>query len=176
MLIFSSESLGSREPTCTELLKTTDMTEEEQRSEFSSLCRFYRLTCPPGQSTSACSRMAEDKCLTRFKKCRKSPYCIASWWIWNSALGFLTRGFAPSLSRIAFVPADPVGLAPEGWGLHQGQSWPDLLHTDSASAGGAYLQRIVRSHQREAGLRPETQSHTDWWYRITKLFNLLIEA
>ncbi|TNM97746.1 hypothetical protein fugu_013992 [Takifugu bimaculatus] len=64
------ESLGSREPTCTELLKTTDMTEEEQRSEFSSLCHFYRLTCPPGQSTSACSQMAEDKCLTRFKKCQ----------------------------------------------------------------------------------------------------------
>ncbi|CAG07700.1 unnamed protein product [Tetraodon nigroviridis] len=64
------ESLGSREPTCTELLKTTDMTEEEQRSEFSSLCRFYRLTCPPGQSSTACSRMAEDKCLTRFKKCQ----------------------------------------------------------------------------------------------------------
>lgn len=74
VLIFCLESLGSREPTCTELLKTTDMTEEEQRSEFSSLCRFYRLTCPPGQSTSACSRMVEDKCLTRFKKCRKFPF------------------------------------------------------------------------------------------------------
>lgn len=72
MLIFL-ESLGSREPTCMELLKTTDMTEEEQRSEFSSLCRFYTVTCPPGQSASSCSQMAEDKCLTRFKKCRESP-------------------------------------------------------------------------------------------------------
>lgn len=49
------------------------MTEEEQRSEFSSLCRFYTLTCPHGQSSSTCSQMAEEKCLTRFKKCRK--YC-----------------------------------------------------------------------------------------------------
>ncbi|XP_035861515.1 serine protease 56 isoform X2 [Sander lucioperca] len=64
------KSFGSREPTCPELLKTTEMTEEEQRSEFSSICRFYTLTCPPGQSASACSRMAEDKCLTRFKKCQ----------------------------------------------------------------------------------------------------------
>ncbi|XP_030607411.1 uncharacterized protein prss56 [Archocentrus centrarchus] len=64
------KSFGSREPTCPELLKTTEMTEEEQRSEFSSLCRFYKLTCPPGQSASACSQMAEDKCLTRFKKCQ----------------------------------------------------------------------------------------------------------
>ncbi|XP_061878752.1 serine protease 56 [Entelurus aequoreus] len=64
------KSSGSREPTCPELLRTTEMTEEEQRSEFSTLCRFYTLTCPPGQSTSACSRMAEDKCLIRFKKCQ----------------------------------------------------------------------------------------------------------
>ncbi|XP_070830892.1 uncharacterized protein prss56 [Chaetodon trifascialis] len=64
------KSFGSREPTCPELLKTTEMTEEEQRSEFSSLCRFYTLTCPPGQSASSCSQMAENKCLTRFKKCQ----------------------------------------------------------------------------------------------------------
>ncbi|XP_077370410.1 uncharacterized protein prss56 [Festucalex cinctus] len=64
------KSFGSREPTCPELLKTTEMTEEEQRSEFSTLCRFYTLSCSPGQSSSACSRMAEDKCLTRFKKCQ----------------------------------------------------------------------------------------------------------
>ncbi|XP_077471058.1 serine protease 56 isoform X1 [Stigmatopora argus] len=63
------KSFGSREPTCSELLKTTEMTEEEQRSEFGTLCRFYTLTCQ-GQSSSACSRMAEDKCITRFKKCQ----------------------------------------------------------------------------------------------------------
>ncbi|XP_034558805.1 uncharacterized protein prss56 [Notolabrus celidotus] len=64
------KSFGSREPTCPELLKTTEMTEEEQRAEFSSLCRFYTLTCPAGQSVSSCNRMAEDKCITRFKKCQ----------------------------------------------------------------------------------------------------------
>uniref|UniRef100_A0A4W6E966 Serine protease 56 n=1 Tax=Lates calcarifer TaxID=8187 RepID=A0A4W6E966_LATCA len=68
------KSFGSREPTCPELLKTTEMTEEEQRSEFSSLCHFYTLTCPPGLSASACSRMAEDKCLTRFKKCQMRSF------------------------------------------------------------------------------------------------------
>ncbi|XP_041848244.1 serine protease 56 [Melanotaenia boesemani] len=64
------KAFGSREPTCSELLKTTEMTEEEQKSEFSSLCHFYTLTCPAGQSASTCNRMAEDKCLTRFKKCQ----------------------------------------------------------------------------------------------------------
>ncbi|KAF6728477.1 Serine protease 56 [Oryzias melastigma] len=64
------KSVGSREPTCPDLLKTTDMTEEEQRLEFGSLCRFYTLTCPQGQSVSSCSQMAEEKCLNRFKKCQ----------------------------------------------------------------------------------------------------------
>lgn len=117
-LIFSLESLGSREPTCTELLKTTDMTEEEQRAEFSSLCRFYRLTCPSGQSTSACSRMAEDKCLTRFKKCRKFPFSVVQHdgfrTLFCFIYFFLTCLFAARLSRTTFVPADTVGLAPEG--------------------------------------------------------------
>ncbi|KAF3699285.1 Serine protease 56 [Channa argus] len=64
------KSFGSREPTCPELLKTSEKTEEEQRSEFGSLCRFYTLTCPPSQSASTCRRMVEEKCLTRFKKCQ----------------------------------------------------------------------------------------------------------
>lgn len=69
-----SESSGSREPTCPELLKTTEMTEEEQRSEFHSLCRFYTRSCPPGHSGSACSQLAEEKCFTRFKKCRECSF------------------------------------------------------------------------------------------------------
>ncbi|KAK7945699.1 hypothetical protein WMY93_001427 [Mugilogobius chulae] len=64
------KSFGSREPTCPELLKTTEMTEEEQRAEFSSLCHFYTLSCPPGQSASTCRQSAQDKCLIRFKKCQ----------------------------------------------------------------------------------------------------------
>nr|XP_054595516.1 serine protease 56 isoform X1 [Nothobranchius furzeri] len=64
------KSSASREPTCPELLKTTEMTEEEQKTEFLSLCRFYTLTCPPTQSASVCSQIAEDKCFTRFKKCQ----------------------------------------------------------------------------------------------------------
>ncbi|KAJ3595085.1 hypothetical protein NHX12_004390 [Muraenolepis orangiensis] len=64
------KSFGSREPTCPELLKTSELSEDEQRSEFSSLCRFYSLTCSAGQSSSACSHVAEEKCLNRFKKCQ----------------------------------------------------------------------------------------------------------
>uniref|UniRef100_A0A3B5AK98 Serine protease 56 n=1 Tax=Stegastes partitus TaxID=144197 RepID=A0A3B5AK98_9TELE len=134
------QSFGSREPTCPELLKTTEMTEEEQRSEFSSLCRFYTLTCPPGQSASACSRMAEEKCLTRFKKCRE----------YSSS--------KTPLNGFTLVPADSVGPAPEGRGLHQGQSGPNFFHPDSASARGAHLQHGFRSHQREERRGPEPRS------------------
>ncbi|KAI1882970.1 hypothetical protein AGOR_G00240370 [Albula goreensis] len=64
------KSSGSREPTCPELLKTSELSEEQQRSEFSSLCRFYSLSCPPSQGAAACARLAEDKCRSRFKKCQ----------------------------------------------------------------------------------------------------------
>ncbi|KAM9458118.1 serine protease 56-like [Salvelinus alpinus] len=63
-------SFGSREPTCPELLKTSELSEEQQRSEFSSLCRFYAQSCPPSQGTAACSLLAEEKCLSHFKKCQ----------------------------------------------------------------------------------------------------------
>uniref|UniRef100_A0A4W5N5L4 Peptidase S1 domain-containing protein n=1 Tax=Hucho hucho TaxID=62062 RepID=A0A4W5N5L4_9TELE len=65
------KSFGSREPTCPELLKTSELSEEQQRSEFVSLCRFYAQTCPPSQGAAACNRLVEEKCRSRFKKCRK---------------------------------------------------------------------------------------------------------
>ncbi|XP_014047525.2 uncharacterized protein [Salmo salar] len=64
------KSFGSREPTCPELLKTSELSEEQQRSEFVSLCRFYAHTCPPSQGVAACNRLVEEKCLCRFKKCQ----------------------------------------------------------------------------------------------------------
>uniref|UniRef100_A0A8C9QZK5 Serine protease 56 n=1 Tax=Scleropages formosus TaxID=113540 RepID=A0A8C9QZK5_SCLFO len=67
------KSAENREPTCPELLKTSELSEEQQRSEFGTLCRFYSQSCPQGQG-AACSRLAEDKCRTRFKKCRESFY------------------------------------------------------------------------------------------------------
>ncbi|KAI2667855.1 Serine protease 56 [Labeo rohita] len=64
------KSFGSREPTCPELLKTTELSEEQQMSEFTTLCHFYTLSCPPTLDPSACQRLAQDKCQSRFKKCQ----------------------------------------------------------------------------------------------------------
>ncbi|XP_017554624.1 serine protease 56 isoform X1 [Pygocentrus nattereri] len=64
------KSVGSREPTCLELLKTSELSEEQQESEFTSLCRFYTLSCPSTVDTAACQRLAQDKCQSRFKKCQ----------------------------------------------------------------------------------------------------------
>uniref|UniRef100_A0A671LVB8 Peptidase S1 domain-containing protein n=1 Tax=Sinocyclocheilus anshuiensis TaxID=1608454 RepID=A0A671LVB8_9TELE len=65
------KSFGSREPTCSELLKTTELSEEQQMSEFTTLCHFYTLSCSSTLDPSACQRLAQDKCQSRFKKCRK---------------------------------------------------------------------------------------------------------
>lgn len=65
------ESFGSREPTCPELLKTSDLSEEQQMSEFNTLCHYYTLSCSSILDPSACQRLAQDKCQSRFKKCRK---------------------------------------------------------------------------------------------------------
>nr|XP_055059391.1 serine protease 56 [Misgurnus anguillicaudatus] len=64
------KSFGSREPTCPELLKTTDLSEEQQMSEFATLCHFYTLNCPSTLDPSDCQRLAQDKCQSRFKKCQ----------------------------------------------------------------------------------------------------------
>ncbi|KAL4635958.1 hypothetical protein GN956_G13138 [Arapaima gigas] len=66
-------SVENREPTCPELLKTSELSEEQQRLEFGTLCRFYSLSCPPGQG-AACSQLAEDKCRSHFKKCQMRSF------------------------------------------------------------------------------------------------------
>ncbi|XP_072560311.1 serine protease 56 [Paramormyrops kingsleyae] len=68
------KSSGSREPTCTELLKTSELPEEQQRSEFSSLCRFYSGSCPPAQGAAACSQAAEERCRGRLRKCQMRSF------------------------------------------------------------------------------------------------------
>ncbi|XP_049334936.1 serine protease 56 isoform X1 [Astyanax mexicanus] len=64
------KSVGSREPTCPELLKTSELSEEQRESEFTSLCRFYTLSCPSNLDATACQHLAQDKCRSRFKKCQ----------------------------------------------------------------------------------------------------------
>ncbi|XP_053083333.1 serine protease 56 [Pangasianodon hypophthalmus] len=64
------KSFGSREPTCAELLKTSELSEEQRMSEFTSLCHFYMLSCPITLDPSGCQRLAQDNCQSRFKKCQ----------------------------------------------------------------------------------------------------------
>ncbi|XP_028833638.1 serine protease 56 [Denticeps clupeoides] len=64
------KSYDTREPTCLELLKTSDLSEDQQSEAFSSICQYYMLSCPPSLSPDACGRLAHDKCHSRFKKCQ----------------------------------------------------------------------------------------------------------
>ncbi|KAL2097057.1 hypothetical protein ACEWY4_006264 [Coilia grayii] len=68
------KSFGSREPTCPELLKTSELAEEQASSELHSVCRYYGLSCPAGLSAHACSQLARDKCQSRFKKCQLKSF------------------------------------------------------------------------------------------------------
>ncbi|XP_051554166.1 uncharacterized protein LOC127441053 [Myxocyprinus asiaticus] len=67
VLMEIQKSFGSREPTCPELLKTTELSEEQQMSEF---CYFYTQSCSSALDHSACQRLAQEKCQSRFKKCQ----------------------------------------------------------------------------------------------------------
>ncbi|KAI4881434.1 hypothetical protein NFI96_014473 [Prochilodus magdalenae] len=64
------KSVGSREPTCPELLKTSELSDEQRGSELTLLCRFYTLGCPLNIDAAACQRLAQDECQRRFKKCQ----------------------------------------------------------------------------------------------------------
>ncbi|XP_060722500.1 serine protease 56 [Tachysurus vachellii] len=64
------KSFRSREPTCAELLKTSELSEEQRMSEFTSLCHFYMLSCPITLDPSGCQRLAQDNCQSRFEKCQ----------------------------------------------------------------------------------------------------------
>ncbi|XP_034038480.1 uncharacterized protein prss56 [Thalassophryne amazonica] len=120
------KSFESREPTCPELLKTTAMSEEEQRSEFSSLCHFYFPDLP-------------------------------SWFICQLLQPSSREQVPHPLQKMSatFLPADTAGPTAEGRGLHPRQGGPELLHSDSASAGGACLQCSFHSHQRQTRPQPE---------------------
>ncbi|XP_053343119.1 serine protease 56 [Clarias gariepinus] len=64
------KSFGGKEPTCAELLKTSELSEGQRMSEFNVLCHFYMLSCPITLDPSACQRLAQESCQSRFKKCQ----------------------------------------------------------------------------------------------------------
>ncbi|KAM9316571.1 serine protease 56 [Gastrophryne carolinensis] len=61
----------TREPTCSELGALTD---SQLKSEISSICSFYKQTCPGPLSPEACTRLAQKRCQQKQKKCELRSY------------------------------------------------------------------------------------------------------
>ncbi|XP_044145911.1 serine protease 56 isoform X2 [Bufo gargarizans] len=68
------KSTPSREPSCFELGAMTDSQQNNPKSEMSPLCSFYKQSCPAPFSPRACTRLAEEKCRQRQRRCELRSY------------------------------------------------------------------------------------------------------
>ncbi|KAM9128219.1 LOW QUALITY PROTEIN: serine protease 56 [Pangshura tecta] len=68
------KSPESREPTCFELLATSQLPGERQHAEFAHLCSFYAQSCAPPQGQAACARVAEETCRMKRRRCELRSY------------------------------------------------------------------------------------------------------
>ncbi|XP_059506807.1 serine protease 56 [Stegostoma tigrinum] len=68
------KSPGSREPTCFDFHKLSEMQDAQQKSEVTRLCAFYHRFCPPLLGTTACSRCIEERCRGKMKKCELGTF------------------------------------------------------------------------------------------------------
>ncbi|XP_056421500.1 serine protease 56 [Hyla sarda] len=68
------KSTPGREPSCFELREMTDTQQNKPKSELSPLCSFYKQSCPAPLSPGACSRLAEEKCKQKQRRCELRSY------------------------------------------------------------------------------------------------------
>ncbi|XP_052659269.1 LOW QUALITY PROTEIN: serine protease 56 [Harpia harpyja] len=65
---------GSREPSCFDLLALAQLPPERQPPERARLCAFYAGSCQAPQGRAACTRMAEETCRARTRRCELHSY------------------------------------------------------------------------------------------------------
>ncbi|XP_074889318.1 serine protease 56 isoform X4 [Buteo buteo] len=65
---------GSREPSCFDLLALAQLPPEQQPPERARLCAFYAGSCQAPQGRAACTRMAEETCRARTRRCELHSY------------------------------------------------------------------------------------------------------
>ncbi|KAG9493896.1 hypothetical protein GDO78_001652 [Eleutherodactylus coqui] len=69
-----NKSTPSREPSCFELGAMTDTQQNNPKSEINPLCSFYKQSCPTPLSPGACTRLAEEKCRQKQRRCELRSY------------------------------------------------------------------------------------------------------
>ncbi|NWU51053.1 PRS56 protease, partial [Dromas ardeola] len=60
---------GSREPSCFDLLALAQLPPEQQPPERARLCAFYTGSCRDPQGRATCTRLAEETCRARTRRC-----------------------------------------------------------------------------------------------------------
>ncbi|XP_049658471.1 serine protease 56 isoform X2 [Accipiter gentilis] len=65
---------GSREPSCFDLLALAQLPPERQPPARARLCAFYAGSCQAPQGRAACTRMAEETCRARTRRCELHSY------------------------------------------------------------------------------------------------------
>ncbi|NWI96832.1 PRS56 protease, partial [Pitta sordida] len=63
---------GSREPSCFDLLALAQLPPEQQSPERARLCAFYTGSCRAPQGRDTCTRLAEETCSARMRRCASS--------------------------------------------------------------------------------------------------------
>lgn len=86
---------GSREPSCFDLLALAQLPPERQPPARARLCAFYAGSCQAPQGRAACTRMAEETCRARTRRCGEPgghagarvqvgiPFLVV--WVWCTA-------------------------------------------------------------------------------------------
>ncbi|CAJ0925945.1 unnamed protein product [Ranitomeya imitator] len=70
--LYLTDSPSDREPSCFELEAVTNIQHKNPQSDISPLCSFYKQSCPAPLSIAACTRLAEEKCRQKQRRCGES--------------------------------------------------------------------------------------------------------
>ncbi|CAI9546459.1 unnamed protein product, partial [Staurois parvus] len=68
------KSSPTLEPSCLELRALSDIQQNNPKSEINSICSFYKQFCPGPLNPKACTRLAEEKCRQKQRRCELRSY------------------------------------------------------------------------------------------------------
>ncbi|NXN29605.1 PRS56 protease, partial [Nycticryphes semicollaris] len=133
---------GSREPSCFDLLALAQLPPEEQPPKRAHLCAFYAGSCRAPQGQAACTRLAEETCHARTRRCgepeghggvRQGVHpCLGSAHWACPHQDFHTSPIAGSMLREKreLVPTELPGVDKEEAGTGRGKHPPGPGHCD----------------------------------------------
>ncbi|NXK37276.1 PRS56 protease, partial [Piprites chloris] len=133
---------GSREPSCFDLLALAQLPPERQNPERARLCTFYAGSCRAPQGQTTCTRLAEDTCRARIRRC-------------GSSVPAELHSYAQTLVDLLrqagdFIRNQPTAEGPQKvptrWGARQLPPFADLF-----GAVGPQLQDWVEALRAMAG-------------------------